>query len=201
MAAQTRLTAHLKAEFADADPKLLALLQALITENTDIRQSVADLESQLRAAYALADRDPLCPVLNRRAFCRELDREIALANRHGRALSLLFIDVDQFKHINDSQGHGAGDRILVAMAQTLLKTVRKTDIVCRLGGDEFGVLLIETDKAKADICAADLGKRIVAEGLGITASIGAATWQKGQSADALMASADRDMFYHKTGSD
>ena len=189
---------QLESEFSDADPKLRALINLLISENAASRKSILELQRDLQDARALADRDPLCPVLNRRAFRRELKREIAIAQRHERPLSLLFIDLDKFKQINDSQGHEAGDRILVAMANTLRDSVRKTDIVSRLGGDEFGIILVETNAESAAACAEALADRITGAAIGITASIGAATLTRGQTADELMAKADRDMFAHKS---
>jgi len=187
-------------EFSDADPKLLALVRLLVSENAAIRDSINTLRKELQAAHALADRDPLCPVFNRRAFMRELEREIARTERHDRSLSLLFIDLDKFKTVNDTLGHEAGDQMLVAMAQTLLKAVRKTDIVSRIGGDEFAILLIETNAENAQKCAAALKDRIANGNLGISASIGVANWDTGLTADELMANADKAMFTEKAKS-
>jgi len=192
-----QMNERLENAFNDADPKLLELLTKLMSDNAAIRDSISDLRSELQAAHTLADLDPLCPILNRRAFKRELEKEITRADRHKRALSLLFIDLDKFKTINDTQGHDAGDRVLIAMANTLRNAVRKSDIVCRLGGDEFAILLIETDAENAKACALALSDRILKDNVGVTASIGAATWQTGQSADDLMAKADQAMFSHK----
>ncbi len=191
---------QLEVEFADADPKLLSLVRFLTAENTAIRQSIDTLRQELQAAHALADRDPLCPVFNRRAFMRELEREIARTERHGRALSLLFVDLDKFKAVNDKHGHNVGDQTLVAMARTLLKAVRKTDIVSRIGGDEFAVLLIETDLNSARKCSNALTSRITAAKIGVTASIGVAGWAPGMTADQLMANADQAMFIEKAQS-
>lgn len=191
------MSARLEAEFSDADPKLLSLLRMLMAENAAIRSSITDLRHELHAAHALADRDPLCPVLNRRAFLREMEREIARCQRHQRSLSMLYIDLDKFKTVNDSYGHEAGDRILINMSKTLRSAVRKTDIVSRLGGDEFGILLIETGEEHARACAKALNDRIRGENIGVTASIGYATWQHRSTADELMAAADRRMFIIK----
>lgn len=191
------MSERLEVEFSDADPKLLALLRLLMAENNAIRNSIADLRKELQDAHALADRDPLCPVLNRRAFLREMEREIARCERHQRSLSMLYIDLDKFKAINDSYGHEAGDRVLINMAHTLRSAVRKTDIVSRLGGDEFGILLIETSEEHARACARALTDRIRGDNIGVTASIGYATWRSQLNADELMAAADRKMFIVK----
>ena len=192
------LTGQLEAEFSNADPKLLSLVRLLVSENAAIRESINTLREELQAAHALADRDPLCPVFNRRAFMRELEREIARTERHDRSLSLLFIDLDKFKAINDTLGHEAGDRMLVATARTLLKAVRKTDIVSRIGGDEFAILLIETSAENAQTCANALKDRIARAKLGVSASIGVAEWRKGLTAQELMADADKEMFTQKS---
>jgi len=194
---QATISGLIEAEFADANPKLQALARLLVAENAAIRDSIDTLREELLAAHALADRDPLCPVFNRRAFMRELKREIARTERHDRSLSLLFIDLDKFKAINDTYGHEAGDQALIAMAQTLLKAVRQTDIVARIGGDEFAILLIETDLENAHKCASVLKERIAAEKLQVSASIGVSHWDKGLTADELMVRADQAMFAQK----
>lgn len=191
------LAARLDARLENSDPELYTLLRMLISENAAIKAAVSQLHQELRSAHALADQDPLCAVMNRRAFHRELKREIARSTRHERDLSILFIDLDKFKSINDTQGHEAGDRVLVAMADTLLAAVRKTDIVARLGGDEFAILLIETGAENARLCAEGLKERVDSRQLGITASVGVASWSLGQTADALIAAADKAMFQDK----
>lgn len=191
------ISQQLEVEFSEADPKLLSLVRFLVAENSAIRQSIDTLREELHAAHALADRDPLCPVFNRRAFMRELEREIARTERHGRSLSLLFIDLDKFKSVNDQYGHEAGDQTLVAMARTLLKTVRKTDIVSRIGGDEFAILLIETNLENAHKCSKALSSRIAVADIGVSASIGVASWETGMTADQFMAHADQAMFVQK----
>ncbi|MEA3413253.1 MAG: EAL domain-containing protein [Pseudomonadota bacterium] len=105
-------------------------------------------DAERRIAW-LADHDPLTNLYNRRRFQEELQRAIAEAKRYDHEGSLLYLDLDQFKVINDASGHQNGDLVLKAVAKTLLATVRGTDIVCRLGGDEFAVLLPETDAGGA----------------------------------------------------
>lgn len=187
------------AELAGADPRLVAIVELLLSENTQIKQSLEALRKDLDVATSLADRDPLCPVLNRRAFSRELDREISRAERHTRDLALLYIDLNNFKKINDEDGHEAGDKTLIQVAETLVANVRKTDIVARLGGDEFAVLLIETDGPSAQTCADILQQRFN-DTLGgpVSASIGVAIWEPAMSANALIATADKAMFARKT---
>jgi diguanylate cyclase (GGDEF)-like protein len=96
-----------------------------------------------------ADRDPLTGLLNRRAFVRELDAEIERSRRYGHRLALAIGDLDGFKAINDTDGHPAGDRALEHVAELLDATLRASDVIFRIGGDEFAVLLPETAAAEA----------------------------------------------------
>src|SRR5207244_7397167 len=89
----------------------------------------------------LADHDPLTGLFNRRRFEREFSRELSAAGRYGGGGAVLIIDIDNFKHINDTLGHNAGDEVMMEVAHLLRERVRDTDILARLGGDEFGVLL------------------------------------------------------------
>src|SRR5579875_145629 len=120
----------------------------------------AVLRARLAEAERLADHDALIPVLNRRAFSRELARTIAYCERYGAAASLVFFDLDGFKAVNDAHGHAAGDAALRAVAEVLTANVRDSDLVGRLGGDEFGVILAQANREVATIKAAALAGQI-----------------------------------------
>ena len=106
----------------------------------------AELQGLLRREHDRATRDELTGLLNRRHFLDAGQLEVARAIRHKRRLTVLFMDLDHFKQLNDSQGHHAGDEALKAVAQSLLSSVRSTDLVARLGGDEFAAMLVEVDQ-------------------------------------------------------
>lgn len=168
------------------------------TDILELKAEVARLQTELKLAQSLADRDPLCPVLNKRAFQRELEREISRAERYHRDLSVLFVDLDNFKQLNDTYGHEAGDHVLINVAETLTRMVRKTDIVGRLGGDEFGVILIESGSESAGLRMEEMTAILKEATSGrITASIGAASWTPGVTAAEIVASADQAMFVRK----
>jgi diguanylate cyclase (GGDEF)-like protein/PAS domain S-box-containing protein len=100
-----------------------------------------EIETEL---MVLATTDPLTGVLNRRAFGEQGDREISRARRYDIPLSVLMLDVDHFKRINDTFGHMAGDQVLRLMAEVMRKTLRETDLIGRIGGEEFAAILTET---------------------------------------------------------
>jgi diguanylate cyclase (GGDEF)-like protein len=104
----------------------------------------------LRREKDLSRRDDLTGAVNRRAFTELLTAEILRLSRYGRYFSLAYIDLDNFKSVNDRRGHAAGDRLLRIVAEMLRKNIRSSDVVARLGGDEFAILLPETDAVSAE---------------------------------------------------
>lgn len=113
----------------------------------------AERDALLREVVQLRQEamlDPLLPVYNRRAFRRELERAIALLERYGIGSALLYIDINEFKRINDRFGHAAGDVVLASVAEALQSQVRVSDSVGRLGGDEFAIILIQADETGAE---------------------------------------------------
>ena len=121
----------------------------------------ADLQERYEAAKADALRDPLTTLGNHRAFHEELDRQVEASLRYGVPLSLMLIDLDEFKSVNDTKGHAGGDRILRGFGQLLNAAVRRADRAYRIGGDEFAVLLPHTDLEGARVVA----RRILAQAL------------------------------------
>ena len=110
--------------------------------------------------------DPMTDALNKRAFGLELEKEVGFARRHGQPLSLILLDLDHFKRINDTYGHQAGDLVLRAVAKTVTETMRKEDIFARYGGEEFALLLRSTDLDHAFIVAERTRRAI--EGMEVT---------------------------------
>ena len=102
---------------------------------------IAELEKALAEASALACSDPLTGALNRRGFDQACQRELARARRSGTRLALAHIDLDDFKQLNDTLGHQAGDRVLVLLVEMLHRSMRPSDVLCRFGGEEFVLML------------------------------------------------------------
>jgi diguanylate cyclase (GGDEF)-like protein len=153
----------------------------------------------------LANHDPLTGLFNRRRFNEELERHLSTARRYGMTGALLFLDLDQFKDVNDSRGHRAGDDLLVALARLLRERLRETDVIARLGGDEFAVLLPHTEPQEASMVAHAIldGIRsqtftIAGSPFGVTASIGVALFPlHASAASELLSCADLAMYEAK----
>lgn len=186
-----------------------AAFRALAEEVLYLREEAGQLRRALGSAEELADRDSLCPVFNRRAFLRELTREMALSRRHGTPLCLIYLDLDRFKLVNDRFGHARGDEVLKRVSAVIETGIRETDIVGRLGGDEFAVILSHANRKDALHKAAMLEEkvaRILVRGVGeaaggtavrIGASCGVAEWDGRAAPERLIAQADEAMFRAK----
>ncbi|SFP32310.1 diguanylate cyclase (GGDEF) domain-containing protein [Hydrogenimonas thermophila] len=116
-----------------------------------------EIEAKLKAEH-MAFHDPLTNLLNRRAFLEKIDFLTKLAKRHKQMLAVLFLDLDNFKFVNDSYGHSVGDELLIKVANILKESIRETDLIARIGGDEFVIVL--TDVKDAD-SAEQIGKNIL----------------------------------------
>ena len=169
----------------------------------------SEMQAQLLAREAdleaLAFRDELTGLANRRFALRQLGALVSRARRHERDVSVLMIDADRFKTLNDRHGHAAGDAVLRGLAERLGERVRREDVITRFGGEEFLVLAPDTDAAGAAALAEDL-RAAVAErpfavgrfALAVTVSIGWAT-RGGEDAERLVGRADDALYAAKDG--
>ena len=173
----------------------------------DLTKKLYELEQINVVLRDLAVKDGLTGLYNHQYFQEAAAREVARCQRYGGVFSLLFLDIDHFKKYNDANGHPAGDELLKNLAELLLKRLRESDVVARYGGEEFVVLLPNTTKPNALICAEDM-RRIVAgypfEGrenqpLGfVSVSIGVASFpEDGGGLEALVKSADDALYQAK----
>jgi len=143
----------------------------------------------------LALHDPLTGLLNRRALATRIDTEIARAKRNGSSLAFAMIDVDDFKRINDTRGHAGGDEALKAFAEALRSSTRATDVPARFAGDEFALVMPETDRAAADAVMNRFYAAVRAAGL--SCSTGVAISHPQTDATSLFADADAAVYVAK----
>ena len=152
---------------------------------------LASLVEQLRQQ---AVTDPLTGLLNREGFALMAARELAMAQRSGMPFSIALIDLDDFKKVNDQRGHAEGDRVLAAVTRVWAGRLRGYDVLARQGGDEFVILMPQTD----EVAATATMTRLKADPTPITWSVGLAVWQAGETIEACLARADRNLYGSKT---
>jgi diguanylate cyclase (GGDEF)-like protein len=182
----------------------VANTERLIDEISRLRAHVAQLEARVGELDQLAHQDPLVDLPNRRGFMRELERLVDQAKRYGDPSAMLFVDVDGLKMINDTFGHKAGDGSLIQVAGLLVGGVRRSDVVARIGGDEFGILLGHADEATARETAARLTDLISdcefmhdGDALPLSVAIGVAMIDAADEPETIMARADEEMYRRK----
>jgi diguanylate cyclase (GGDEF)-like protein len=190
------------AQFAIAAVGLLAPFVLVAFSTTLLVENINTAKSRIRA---LSDRDELTSLYNMRAFARLAEQEHDAASRSDRHYSILMIDVEHLKTINDTYGHEAGSRAVNLVAEALLRLTRSTDVVARYGGDEFIVLLGGADKAVAEEVAQRVRNVVFATTLEvgvkmvrIKVNVGAASFpESGNNLQTVMAAADRAMYKDK----
>lgn len=189
---------------AELTPKVRDAIMALMGEVDQLRQALEQTNRRLADTEQLADQDPLVPIYNRRAFVRELTKVQASVERYDSKASLIYIDLDGFKRVNDTYGHNAGDFVLAEVAKRLIASVRESDVVGRLGGDEFGLLLTHAAEEAAFALAARLPEQLSAnpilwngEPLDVSLSYGVYSFKAGENAQQALAAADNAMYENK----
>jgi diguanylate cyclase (GGDEF)-like protein len=177
----------------------------LLGEARNLRNDLERTRGLLRDAEEAVDRDHLLPLLNRRAFGRELARQIAFASRYATPASLIYIDLDGLKLANDTYGHAGGDAVLAHFSAILLATLRSSDLVGRLGGDEFGIILLHADERQAQsTCmriaelAADKPLEWQGTNIPIPFTFGVIQLAAGMNAETALAAADLAMYRNKS---
>lgn len=157
-----------------------------------------------RKALLVAARDPLTGTLNRATLEQGLHRDVSLARRHGTPFSVIMLDLDHFKLINDSYGHLMGDCVLKEAAKLFLECVRESDTVFRFGGEEFTILLSNSDlegaRQLADRIRARMEQRVITcngHTVGLTLSAGVAQWQDDETPDRVLLRADEALYEAK----
>jgi diguanylate cyclase (GGDEF)-like protein len=182
---------------ADLTPRVREVIAGLTSE-------IGHLRARLESLETVADQDSLLPILNRRAFVREMARVMAFGERYELTTSLVYFDLNHLKTINDTDGHAAGDAALRHVASVLATNVRKSDVVGRLGGDEFGVILPKADATLADKKARALAKLLTSQPFlwqgrvrTLAIAFGIHTFTKGDDPEKAIATADKAMYAAK----
>ncbi len=196
-------------EMRELSETMNRMAAALQSERENLERSVTERTKELQEANArlqlLAVTDGLTGLFNHRRFQEALQTELVRAERHKRPLSVLMIDVDFFKKVNDVMGHPAGDELLRKLAEILGADLRQTDMIARYGGEEFTVLLPETTKSEA-VMVGERMRTAVEEGANqgnpwkqkVTVSMGVATYpEDGSSGEQVLEAADQAMYIAK----
>jgi diguanylate cyclase (GGDEF)-like protein len=171
-----------------------------------LAESNVRLEQALQRIERMVGRDELTGVFNRRSLIEVLDRQKSRADRFGAMFSVLMVDIDRFKRVNDTYGHQAGDVVLMSFAQAAAGCLRKTDVFGRYGGEEFLCVLEQTPSQSISVVAqriCELARELnfdaLAPGLRITVSVGGADYQKPENWQATAERADQALYRAKEG--
>jgi len=189
------------------EPAVDAVLRKLDEDDREVVLAALERAERTEAELRyLADHDSLTGLLDRRRFRSELDQHVSFTARYGGQGAVMVVDIDGLKAVNDSFGHHAGDNLIRQVADVMRERVRITDIVARLSGDEFAVLMPQTDTAGALQLGEDLRARVadsarpVSDAAGATISVGIAMFGGGRGgAEAVLVAADRAMYRAKEG--
>jgi len=189
-------------------------IERLREHNTLLRAELSTLRLKMMEVEQMADMDPLLPVFNRRALVREISRAVSLRTRYDLVTSVIYLDLNNFKTINDNFGHKTGDNVLQSVVKVLQSNIRECDILARIGGDEFVILLFETDICKAKekansiniaLKSYDVNQEVVISDhlqcqtpvKPLSFSWGVAECECDQSMDEILSIADRQMYMQK----
>lgn len=196
----------------EEDPSVPSLLRHAITtrlgklriEAQAAETFMTSQSAEIRQLQELATTDPLTQLLNRRGFENEMRKSLSRAERSGEEGILIYIDLDGFKSINDHHGHGAGDEVLQSVARHMSQFIRDTDVLARIGGDEFVLVLtglpVEIGRQRAVHLEQILNSITVEwDGLliSVAASVGAQVYGTGDTLETLLDGADREMYRAK----
>ncbi|MFC1585728.1 GGDEF domain-containing protein [Fibrobacterota bacterium] len=161
---------------------------------------ISKIKKMFELEESLADTDPLTGLANRRSFHEKAQFELERCKRYNRPFTVAYLDLDNFKYVNDQQGHEAGDELLITVAEEMKSRMRRTDISSRLGGDEFAVLLADTPKMESAVALRNLRKNLLQHmkqnNWPVTFSIGAITLAEPMKDVRDMMKLCDDLMYH-----
>lgn len=199
-----RLVAACDPETSKGDSSLRGLLEQALIVAAEAQQQLTAQSERIAVLETLSYRDELTGLINRRGFNEQLSHALAIAMRLESTGVLAFIDLDNFKAINDSLGHQAGDEVLRHVASLLSESVRAIDVAARIGGDEFAVIMVHTSarngRQRIKSLERAVNNSIVtfdAVQIPVRASFGVVAFDRSDDIAGLIAQADSEMYYRK----
>ena len=185
-------------------PEVNLAVSALMEKLDDVNRELSRTKESLSEIERLVDVDPVAPIPNRRAFMRRLSWAITMQERYGHPSTILFFDLNDFKEINDSYGHAAGDMAIRHVSQLLAATMRESDFLARIGGDEFAVIMYYAEESAAYKRGQKIAEKIEktplifnGKRISLATAFGHYTLQSGDDAESALASADTSMYVDK----
>lgn len=185
-------------------PEVGLAVSALLEKLDDVSRELSRTKESLSEIERLVDVDPVAPIPNRRAFMRRLSWAITMHERYGHPSTILFFDLNDFKQINDEFGHAAGDMAIRHVSQLLANTMRESDFLARIGGDEFAVIMYYAEEEAARKRGSKIAEKLektplVFNGkrLKLSTAYGCYSLQSGDDAESALASADTSMYVDK----
>jgi diguanylate cyclase (GGDEF)-like protein len=208
---KTRLSAKMMERLAmlgipevEMTPAVNLAVSALLEKLDDVNRDLSRTKESLAEIERLVDVDCIAPIPNRRAFMRRLAWAITMFERYGHPSTILYFDINDFKHVNDQYGHAAGDIAIRHISQLLTNAMRESDFLARIGGDEFAVIMYYATEEAARTRGGKIAEKLQAtpfvfngQRLYITAAYGYYSIKSGDDAEAALASADMSMYVDK----
>ena len=189
---------------AKLPPAVSLAASALLERVDDVSRELSRTKEHLAELERLVDVDCLAPIPNRRAFMRRLNWAITMHERYNHPSTILYFDLNNFKQLNDEYGHAAGDLAIRHIAQLLASTMRESDFVARIGGDEFAVIMYYADTEAAQKRGARISQKLEntpliynGEPITLSSSYGYYTLQNGDDPESALAAADMSMYIDK----
>jgi diguanylate cyclase (GGDEF)-like protein len=189
---------------ADMTPAVSLAISALLEKVDDLNRDLSRTKENLAEIERLVDVDCIAPIPNRRAFMRRLAWAITMHERYSHPSTILYFDINDFKNINDEYGHAAGDIAIRHISQLLSSTMRESDFLARIGGDEFAVIMYYANDDAARKRGAKISETLQktpfyfnSKPLHINAAYGVYSIQAGDDAEAALTAADMSMYVDK----
>lgn len=185
-------------------PSVNLAVSALLEKLDDVNRELSRTKENLSEIERLVDVDCLAPIPNRRAFMRRLSWTITMFERYGHPSTILYFDINEFKNINDQYGHAAGDLAIRHISQLLTTTMRESDFLARIGGDEFAVIMYHANEEAAKKRGAKIVEKLSqtpflfnGAQVHVSAAFGCHAVRTGDDAESALASADMSMYVDK----